>query len=231
MRFIDPDGMAPIEPNGGMTYEGYVDVDRNGNVQGGGDGRKKDDEKRTKGGENTLDTQVKRNKNINSQTNDAGVPIGDGGFLFKNEKKAFAYMYSTSFFNSSGEIRELSAWITKDGILVMPYHKNGTNESRNDYYEITTNSDGSKSVSYGGMSSRILGHIHTHPHNYDTGPTLPNGKSQGDFAMYDYINKPIFTIGPKHIYMGIRVDGKPERSVVGSKDEGVFFGSIYNWLD
>ncbi|MDP3472349.1 MAG: RHS repeat-associated core domain-containing protein, partial [Algoriphagus sp.] len=118
MRFIDPDGMAPIEPNGGMTYDGYVDVDKNGNVHGAA-GRKKDDEKRTKGGENTLDTQVKRNKNINSQTNDAGVPIGDGGFLFKNEKKAFAYMYSTSFFNSSGEIRELSAWITKDGILVM----------------------------------------------------------------------------------------------------------------
>ena len=86
-------------------------------------------------------------------------------------------------------------------------------------------------MSYGGKSSRILGHIHTHPHNDDAGPTLPDGKSQRDFAMYDYINKPIFTIGSKHIYMGIRVEGKPQRSIVGSKNEGVFFGSIYNWLD
>jgi hypothetical protein len=40
MRFIDPDGMAPIEPNGGMTYDGYVEVDERGNVHGGGVGRR-----------------------------------------------------------------------------------------------------------------------------------------------------------------------------------------------
>lgn len=42
IRFIDPDGMEPIQPNGGMTYDGYVDVDQNGNVHGVGEGRKKD---------------------------------------------------------------------------------------------------------------------------------------------------------------------------------------------
>lgn len=32
LRFIDPDGMAPIQPMGGMTYEGYAYVDKKGNV-------------------------------------------------------------------------------------------------------------------------------------------------------------------------------------------------------
>ena len=35
IRFIDPDGMAPIEPNGGVTFNGYVGDDGNGNYVGG----------------------------------------------------------------------------------------------------------------------------------------------------------------------------------------------------
>jgi RHS repeat-associated protein len=40
MRFIDPDGMEPVDANGGMTYDGYVEVDERGNVHGGGMGRR-----------------------------------------------------------------------------------------------------------------------------------------------------------------------------------------------
>jgi len=42
IRFIDPDGMAPIEPNGGVTFNGYVGDDGNGNFIGSSSGRNSD---------------------------------------------------------------------------------------------------------------------------------------------------------------------------------------------
>ncbi|MEM0941285.1 MAG: RHS repeat-associated core domain-containing protein, partial [Bacteroidota bacterium] len=172
------------------------------------------------------------------QASGGGLPIGDGGFLFRNENEAFAYMYSTSLNNSSGEIRELSGWITTMGILVMPYNRNTAYVSRNDYYKIRRSSDSSLAVEFGGIfAPEILGHIHTHPHAHDKGPTLPYfqrgfGRSEGDFAMYDLISSPIFTIGPNNITMGYRdANDQPQRSVVGSRNDGIFIGSIYKWLN
>ena len=104
----------------------------------------------------------------------------------------------------------------------ISYYRNGTHDSKNDYYKIDDSLDGSKSVIFGAFfRAKILGHIHTHPYDADTGPTLPHDGSQGDFAMNDYIKSPIFTTGPEHITMGIRVEDQPQRDIVGSLSGGV----------
>jgi RHS repeat-associated protein len=86
IRFIDPDGMAPIQPMGGMTYEGYIDVDQYGNVNSGGNGGKKEEKssyskddkknKESKGGENSITGGEQENEE--PILNEMGKPMSSG---------------------------------------------------------------------------------------------------------------------------------------------------------
>lgn len=68
---------------------------------------------------------------------DAQQGVPDGGIFFREESSAYSYMWDRSF-NRDGSVKhELSAWITDDGVLVMPsegtaadgtYKKNGPRE-------------------------------------------------------------------------------------------------------
>ncbi|GMQ30623.1 hypothetical protein Aconfl_32660 [Algoriphagus confluentis] len=75
LRFIDPDGMAPIQPNGGMTYDGYVDVDENGNVHASGNGGGKDKQKQNQ--ERARQQQEWRNQVNNDIRRKAGLRINE----------------------------------------------------------------------------------------------------------------------------------------------------------
>ncbi|GMQ30627.1 hypothetical protein Aconfl_32700 [Algoriphagus confluentis] len=75
LRFIDPDGMAPIEPNGGMTYDGYVDVDQNGNVHASGNGGGKDKQKQNQ--ERARQQQEWRNQVNNDIRRKAGLKVNE----------------------------------------------------------------------------------------------------------------------------------------------------------
>ncbi|WP_200800409.1 RHS repeat domain-containing protein [Algoriphagus halophilus] len=112
LRFIDPDGMAPIEPNGGMTYDGYVDVDENGNVHGT-DGRKKDDEKKAKGGSDNSDPSTSAGNqggadncpeciNINLEEFTVTAPRSFPGVLGRAADRWYAQGLANSTFGNIG---------------------------------------------------------------------------------------------------------------------------------
>ncbi|WP_338225330.1 hypothetical protein [Algoriphagus confluentis] len=67
--------MAPIEPNGGMTYDGYVDVDENGNVHASGNGGGKDKQKQNQ--ERARQQQEWRNQLNNDIRRKAGLKVNE----------------------------------------------------------------------------------------------------------------------------------------------------------
>lgn len=74
IRFIDPDGMSPIEPSGGATYDGYLsaeDLDK-GTPQGGGRGVKRNNN------EKAHQQQEARDKVNNSIRTNADLRINEG---------------------------------------------------------------------------------------------------------------------------------------------------------
>ena len=108
-----------------------------------------------------------------------------GGRLFENEGDAYRFMWNSSFDADGNVSNEVAAFLTTEGVLVLPtegrrtngeYARNSPRTSYNDFLPLGRKG-GNLYVTFDGNRIQVLGQVHTHPNtqpfgNYEVAPDL-----------------------------------------------------------
>lgn len=148
-------------------------------------------------------------RNIIQQT------VEEKAVLFKNETKAYNYIWDNSFkdipYGFRVPWRENFGWITDKGVLVLPTEgwEVDSEGNRTSYY---TNSRDRASaaflpvkdgyVIYNNMKLKILGAIHSHPADFDGRSPLMDGD------LYYTRFGPVFAINHKEVLVAFKMKGE-----------------------
>jgi len=115
--------------------------------------------------------------------------IGSYATYFTDPKQAYDYMWTNSFDKDGNPIRETSAWILKNGhIIVLPYSHNTLTKSYNCALRVRSKNGIYDRVNFNGRWYKISSHAHTHPSQIDFAPSGSPGDPRGDYKMYDRLN-------------------------------------------
>lgn len=162
----------------------------------------------------------------------------NGAQLFKNETKAYNYIWDNSFqdipYGFKVPWRENHAWITNKGVLVLPTEgwKVDSEGNRMDYF-INTAAEGETAalrvkdgyVYFNNMKLKILASIHTHPEDFDGA----SGVFDKDATHTKY--GPVFVITHKKVIVGFKKGGVLYNNVFSTKNQLLKGGwSIYQNL-
>ena len=121
-------------------------------------------------------------------------------YFFIDGGEALNFMYEHSFDENMNPYKEISAWVTDEGIIVLPWYNNTERVSLNDRNKIGDN----YFYEFEGHSYEIRAQIHTHP-NYNNGDI---GVSSFDMNMTKI--RPVYIIYNSSLYKAgnptIRID-------------------------
>ncbi len=136
------------------------------------------------------------NGKVGDQSN-SGRIVGNTG-LYEDETLAYNVMWEQTI---SLEV-ETSAWLTKDGVLLMPVEypggqKNAIDNSENMFYRITVFGK-TQYVHYNGKRIELLGQIHTHPRDGNFG-------DRDREVMKTLLGKPMYAFGRNNLYKGFHI--------------------------
>ena len=132
-----------------------------------------------------------------------------GARHYANKKAGYKDMWKNSFADGVA-VREVSAWeIDGEGLIMLPFDKNGLRDSRNNALSLKMDSQGVREVEFNGKWYKVSGHAHTHP---EIDPTGYKWMRTGDIPMFNQLN-------------GNRVHNKIPLTILYDKQ---IYHSIYN---
>jgi RHS repeat-associated protein len=242
LRFIDPDGMKPVDVSGDPPEPPRPGKTKAGGLAAAGGGAPGDDETGRKirfGDNGKVYVDIYYNTPVNTtgratagwsgfSLEDFGVGAGgeetqgDPGRFFTNEGDAYRYMWNSSF-DSEGKVQhEVAGFLTSKGVLVLPTEGRRTNgenarntprKSYNDYLPLSRK-DGNLFVTFNGTKYQVLGQVHTHPN------AQPFGRYEvrPDVAVQNFLGVPIYIIRANGFYdLNMQFYGTQQQFFDGTK--------------
>ena len=139
-----------------------------------------------------------------------------GPRFFTNEGDAYKYMWNGSFDAEGNVQQEVAAFLTSNGVLVLPtegqrtngqYAKNGPRISYNDFLPLSR-SNGNLFVTFDDTRHQVLGQVHTHPNTQPFGPY----EVAPDLGTQNVLGVPVYLIRTNGFY---NLDG----TVLGTQEQ------------